>query len=89
MDCYNLINSFVQILHGKNRGVDGTDYDAKFAKSKRGRGRGGRGKGGIDEEEEDGKGQGCCAWLWCGCQCCNCWGTGEDDLDDEHLNAAV
>jgi hypothetical protein len=81
MDCYNLMNDFVQHLNIKNCGVDGTEYDARFAKSKRGR-RKGRigGPGDIDDDDDDeSKRGGCCSWLFCDMQCCNCWGTNEDD----------
>jgi GTPase SAR1 family protein len=84
MDCYNLMNEFVQKLHAKNRGVSSTQYNDKFQRGKKfGRGRGRGGLSGIDGEGE-GKGDGCCSWL-CSCfrcfQCCNCWGTEEYEED--------
>jgi hypothetical protein len=52
MDCYNLLNEFVQKLHGKKRGVNSTQYESKFQqrgkKFKRE-----RGSGGIDDDDDD------------------------------------
>ena len=53
MDCYNLMNEFVQKLHAKNRGVSSTQYNDKFQRGKKfGRGRGRGGLSGIDGEGE-------------------------------------
>ena len=80
MDVYNLMNDFVQIINGKNGGVDGTEYDARFAKSKkRGRGRGGKGTGGIDDDDDGSKGGGFFSCF----QMCNCFGTGEEENDGD------
>ena len=80
MDVYNLMNDFVQIINGKNGGVDGTEYDARFAKSKkRGRGRGGKGTGGIDDDDDDSKGGGFFSCF----QMCNCFGKGEEENDGD------
>lgn len=82
MDCYNLMNEFVQKLHGKKRGVNSMQYESKFQqrgkKFKRG-----RGGGGIDDNDEDQE-SGVCSCL-CRifmCQCCSCWTTGEDGDED-------
>ena len=95
MDCYNLLNMFVQSLNVVGAGVESDEYESRFLRVKRGRGRGGgrnKSKGtasgpGADLNESASSGWGCC----------NCFAGGsnsgkdleaggaggEDDDDDE------
>ena len=57
MDCYNLMNEFIQKLHAKGKGVSSTQYSDKFQRGKRfGKNRGRGGGDGIVNEEETSKG---------------------------------
>eukprot|EP00946_MAST-07B_sp_MAST-7B-sp1_P004665 g4665.t1 len=69
MDCYNLINAFVQNLNSLGAGVESSEYESRFLNTKRGRGRDRGGtKSAVGASGVDASGESMSAW-----GCCNCF----------------
>ena len=69
MDCYNLINAFVQNLNSLGAGVESSEYESRFLSAKRGRGRDRGGtKRALRASGAGDSGESMSAW-----GCCNCF----------------